>query len=322
MDFDLFNSSVSGYVYLIQFKSTNHYYYGSRYANMRLGISPQDDLLKNYFTSSKIVREMLRYTPADLIVSTILFESCDPVTLVLFEQKLISEHISDPFCLNQQHRAFAEPVFKSPESYPEIACRYCDETYKINGIAWHMQACKKNQNRTFLHEVCSWCNKPVGMRAFQNHLRSCKKNPARIVITRGPASTDPCLHCRMHISKHNLKSHLKSCIQNPDYIPKYVCNFCARDMRKKHQLMIHMKTCKSNPDYSRNLYTRARTTCEYCQRSVSFNLYNRHALACLDNPTRILRNPCKYCGKEHRNGKRDKILHERKCSKSSNHDSL
>jgi hypothetical protein len=42
------------YVYLI--RNTDQYYYGSRVGNVRNKLLPEDDLWKEYFTSSKRVR--------------------------------------------------------------------------------------------------------------------------------------------------------------------------------------------------------------------------------------------------------------------------
>jgi len=47
------------YTYLIKFKPTGQYYYGSRYKNVRLGINPEDDLMITYTTSSKDINSMI-----------------------------------------------------------------------------------------------------------------------------------------------------------------------------------------------------------------------------------------------------------------------
>lgn len=47
------------YTYLIKFKPTGQYYYGSRYKNIRLGIDPHDDLMIKYTTSSKDVNDLI-----------------------------------------------------------------------------------------------------------------------------------------------------------------------------------------------------------------------------------------------------------------------
>lgn len=47
------------YTYLIKFKPTGQYYYGSRYKNVRLGISPKDDLMVTYTTSSKDINGLI-----------------------------------------------------------------------------------------------------------------------------------------------------------------------------------------------------------------------------------------------------------------------
>lgn len=47
------------YTYLIKFKPTGQYYYGSRYKNVRLGINPEDDLMITYTTSSKDINSLI-----------------------------------------------------------------------------------------------------------------------------------------------------------------------------------------------------------------------------------------------------------------------
>lgn len=47
------------YTYLIKFKPTGQYYYGSRFKNVRLGINPEDDLMIKYQTSSKDINDLI-----------------------------------------------------------------------------------------------------------------------------------------------------------------------------------------------------------------------------------------------------------------------
>ncbi len=54
--------SISPYCYLLKFKINNDmkFYYGVRYGNVRLGLSPSNDLFKKYFTSSNSVSNLLK----------------------------------------------------------------------------------------------------------------------------------------------------------------------------------------------------------------------------------------------------------------------
>lgn len=66
------NNSISPYTYLIKFFHNNKIlmYYGVRYGNVRLGLSPSDDFFKIYFTSSKDVNRLLEkgIMPFEIII--------------------------------------------------------------------------------------------------------------------------------------------------------------------------------------------------------------------------------------------------------------
>ena len=60
------------YVYKIKFLKTGQYYIGYRYANIRLRRHPEDDLLIYYFSSSNIVKKMIKDQGIDTIQSEII----------------------------------------------------------------------------------------------------------------------------------------------------------------------------------------------------------------------------------------------------------
>jgi len=47
------------YTYLIKFKPTGQFYYGSRSKNVRLGLNPEDDLMIRYTTSSSKINDLI-----------------------------------------------------------------------------------------------------------------------------------------------------------------------------------------------------------------------------------------------------------------------
>jgi hypothetical protein len=47
------------YTYLIKFKPTGQFYYGSRFKNVRLGVNPEDDLMLHYTTSSDTINDLI-----------------------------------------------------------------------------------------------------------------------------------------------------------------------------------------------------------------------------------------------------------------------
>lgn len=48
------------YTYLIKHIPTEQYYYGVRWANVRLKLTPEEDLWVNYFTNSKIIKKLIK----------------------------------------------------------------------------------------------------------------------------------------------------------------------------------------------------------------------------------------------------------------------
>jgi len=316
MDINLFNNAICGYVYLIEFKDSGEYYYGSRYANIRLGIIPEADLLNTYFTSSKSVKCMLASTPKDRVNAQIIFKHIDPNTLIEYEQSLIAQQFEDPLLLNKAHQHGATPAFRAPDTYKKAPCRYCTLEFGISGLAWHEQLCDLNPNQHIPMKFCQYCSRSTMSRMHKRHVSTCKLNPQRTKISHKKPAKAKCLYCSNLFSNGRLHSHIPTCSKNPNYSPQYACTFCNRDMHKKHPLIIHMKTCSHNPEYSRKSYTRARTVCEYCSTSISYNAYNRHIPTCQSNPNRIIRNPCSYCGLENPEGPKQQARHELNCEKN------
>lgn len=116
-------TQILAYVYKITHKDNNSFYIGSRYANIKLGIAPKDDILKKYFTSGKI-KEQLKQTP-ELYNVEILFESnetiLNPTTnkfeyvTYWYEQILIQENKNNPLMLNE--------VYVDPKIYSKMFLR-------------------------------------------------------------------------------------------------------------------------------------------------------------------------------------------------------
>lgn len=81
------------YTYLITFED-GFFYYGYRGTKK----NPTDDFLINYFSSSKLVKEKIK---TEKYKGEILLTSINQQTVYDYEQKLISENIEHPKCLNQ-----------------------------------------------------------------------------------------------------------------------------------------------------------------------------------------------------------------------------
>jgi len=88
------------YTYLITNKITHQFYYGSRYQNIKLKRTPEQDLWIFYFTSSKEVKKLLKEYNKDLFEISIVFKSENYDECYWQEQDLIKENIINPLCMN------------------------------------------------------------------------------------------------------------------------------------------------------------------------------------------------------------------------------
>ena len=48
------------YTYLLRHAPTNKVYYGVRWKNIKLGLSAEEDLWRGYFTSSKVIKQLIK----------------------------------------------------------------------------------------------------------------------------------------------------------------------------------------------------------------------------------------------------------------------
>lgn len=96
-------TSIKGYLYKVTFNATGQYYWGSRFKNITLNLKPQDDLWKNYFTSSKVILEMIKQNGKESFTAEIIETGHDIEKLFWSEQEFIKNSISDPLCLNKHY---------------------------------------------------------------------------------------------------------------------------------------------------------------------------------------------------------------------------
>lgn len=101
------------YVYMLTNSETSEFYIGYRYKNVKLGLKPEEDIGKVYFTSSKYVRPC--FSKFKVLILAEFFSSDDAYD---FEQTLIEENIKNPLCLNRhyQHKSGKRFVLKTNHS--------------------------------------------------------------------------------------------------------------------------------------------------------------------------------------------------------------
>jgi hypothetical protein len=97
------------YVYSITNRDTKEFYFGSRWANVRLNRLAKDDFWIHYKSSSKKVKKAILEGGEEKFVGEILktFETYDEAYWE--EQKLIKQNIKNPLCLNEH---FIDPDSK------------------------------------------------------------------------------------------------------------------------------------------------------------------------------------------------------------------
>lgn len=94
---------IPAYVYKIVHKETGQFYIGYRYANIKQGILPEDDILINYFTSSNKVKDIILKEGTDIFVSQILFKHPDNLVCWVYEQLIIRDNWNDLLILNGKY---------------------------------------------------------------------------------------------------------------------------------------------------------------------------------------------------------------------------
>lgn len=94
---------IDAYVYKITNTITNEFYYGYRYKNQSMGLTPESDLWVKYFTSSNRIKNDLKQYGQNSFTASIIYRNPDSVKCWQHEQRLIQEHWGDPKLLNGKY---------------------------------------------------------------------------------------------------------------------------------------------------------------------------------------------------------------------------
>jgi hypothetical protein len=114
---------MNSYVYFIKNVITNEFYYGSRYRNTTYSRTPEEDLWKYYFTSSKYVKKLIKTYGKESFQSSIIFISENFDECYWKEQNLIKENIGDILCLN---KFYIDPVTEL-RKFSVAGCKLSEE---------------------------------------------------------------------------------------------------------------------------------------------------------------------------------------------------
>lgn len=213
--------TIPAYVYLLQCKSSGHYYYGSRTANIKANRLPADDLWAHYFSSSRQVRKMIKQYGVDHFVATVIYSDTDISSVYWKEQLLISEHVTDPMCLNkkyqdrtQGHTVFStsgkEPWNKGLPSPTKGISRTPDTLQlmtqnrkgkNIGQIAWNKGLTLTDDQKKNMGSY--WKGKPAHNRGISS---------PRLGIPLGPQEKVKCPHCESTGGPSGMKRwHFDNC---------------------------------------------------------------------------------------------------------------
>lgn len=138
---------IPAYVYKITLISTGEFYFGYRSKNIKEQRLPENDLWIHYFTSSNIIKNLIKVHGKDAFITEIL-KKTDPDTAYNCEQRYIKQNWNNPLLLNKKYqdtdngrqafRATSETAIKARDTCRKlgiyaIAAQKCKETQIKNG---------------------------------------------------------------------------------------------------------------------------------------------------------------------------------------------
>ena len=94
---------IDAYVYKITNKITSEFYYGYRYKNQTLGLTPEHDLWIIYFTSSTRIKKDIKQYEKEAFIIEIIYRNIDSVKCWQQEQITIKQEWGNPLLLNGKY---------------------------------------------------------------------------------------------------------------------------------------------------------------------------------------------------------------------------
>lgn len=99
----IFSNTIPAYVYYVKHRPTGQFYHGFRSKNIDLGLMPEEDFWKNYFTSSTEIHKLLESTSIDEFDASIIYKDTNTDEAYWYEQESIKQTITSPLCLNKYY---------------------------------------------------------------------------------------------------------------------------------------------------------------------------------------------------------------------------
>lgn len=96
-------SQIPFYTYKITLVPTSQFYFGSRYIHVKYNRSPEDDLWKYYFSSSKVVKLLIEKFGKGSFLYEIIDQSIEKDFIFRKEQDLIKNNFQNTLLLNKRY---------------------------------------------------------------------------------------------------------------------------------------------------------------------------------------------------------------------------
>lgn len=181
------------YVYKIVDKESGSFYIGSRRGNIILGLEPENDILKTYFTSGRLKKRIFE-SPQNF-EAIILFKHEDYDVVYWYEQLLIKESIENSLCENAHYidpdsdkKIFTMAGKKQTKEHIEKrmsqlrgkpAKKHSDETKtklsKPRTLESRIKQSQTNKGRIHTTVTCPYCGKSGGKPSMKQwHFTNCK----------------------------------------------------------------------------------------------------------------------------------------------------
>lgn len=189
---------IPAYVYKITLILTGEFYFGYRTKNIKEKRLPEDDLWIHYFSSSNIIKDLIKIHGKDAFITEIL-KKTDPLTAYICEQKHIKENWNNPLLLNKKYQDLdnGKQAFRATS---ESAIKGRDTCRRLGIYAIAQQKIKETQIQNGTRN--NWRLKSNTPEAKHKRIETAKKSGSMEKSIRGMNSKSAKLKQAASISKN------------------------------------------------------------------------------------------------------------------------
>lgn len=259
------------YTYYLCNKITNEFYYGSRYKNIKLERTPEEDFWIYYFTSSNKVKTLIDQYGKDSFEFKILLCDKNYDICYQFEQDLIEENLKNKLCLNKYCR--------KTNKFSTAGMNHTDETKSKIGAKAKGRKTSDETKEKIKQSTSGKKKTPKQIENAANGRRGKKnKNPAwNKGLTNQKGHPNPNKGIKGKI-KHT--DEAKELIGKAHKGRKYkteVCPHCQKEGGITSMRRWHFDKCSDNPNAdTRIIGSPKQITCPHCNKTGASNLMARY----------------------------------------------